>query len=198
MQENVQSGQLQDVIVFHGDQCIASGPLRNLIPRIKAATDQPGQKALLVLDAVTSELVDFDFQGSDEEMRQRLTAFEPKAEKRGPGRPKLGVIAREVTLLPRHWDWLSQQPGGASVALRKLVEEARRTRVGADQLRRAQESAYRFMNTLAGDRENFEEALRAFYAGDRQRFARLIEPWPQDIREQSSRLAERAFELIGS
>ncbi len=108
---------------------------------------------------------------------------------RGPGRPRLGVVAREVTLLPRHWDWLSSQPGGASVALRKLVEQARRRNEGKDRLRRSQEAAYRFMSALAGNLPGFEEATRAFFAGDQERFDDQTESWPVDVRDHARRLA---------
>jgi hypothetical protein len=112
---------------------------------------------------------------------------------RGPGRPKLGVVAREITLLPRHWDWLAQQRGGASVALRRLVDEARRTHEGKDRIRHAQDAAYRFMSTIAGNRPNYEAAIRALFAGEPVRFATLIAEWPADIRKHALKLAERAF-----
>ena len=89
---------------------------------------------------------------------------------RGRGRPKLGVVAREVTLLPRHWDWLNSQSGGASVALRKLVEAARLAGDDKDRTRHAQEAAYRFMTALAGNLPGYEEATRALYAADPARF----------------------------
>lgn len=107
--------------------------------------------------------------------------------RRGRGRPKLGVVAREVTLLPRHWEWLAAQPGGASVALRKLVEEARRSQSG--RARQAQERAYHFMNAMAGDLPGFEEATRALFAGDREGFAERIAGWPTDVREHAAWLA---------
>ena len=108
-------------------------------------------------------------------------------------RPKLGVIAREVTLLPRHWEWLSSQPGGASVALRKLVEEARRANAGRDRIRQAQEAAYRFVSVLAGNLPGFEEACRALFAGDAARFDSLVQGWPAGVRNHAQRLAARAF-----
>jgi len=101
----------------------------------------------------------------------------------------LGVIAREVTLLPRHWAWLASQPGGASVALRKLVEEARRANVDKDRIRQAHERAYRFMSAVAGDMPGFEEASRALFADDRARFAEHAAEWPDDVREYANRLA---------
>jgi hypothetical protein len=113
---------------------------------------------------------------------------------RGPGRPKLGVVAREVTLLPRHWDWLAQQAGGASVAIRKLVEEARRTGEQKHRTRQAQDAAYRFMSVMAGNRPHYEDAIRALFAGDPIRFEKLIAEWPADIRDHAGALAETAFD----
>jgi hypothetical protein len=108
---------------------------------------------------------------------------------RGPGRPKLGVTAREVTLLPRHWEWLNAQPGGASVALRKLVEHARRNGGEPDRRRREREAAYAFMSSLAGNFPNFEEASRALFADDRERFSALVAEWPPDVRDHAGALA---------
>jgi hypothetical protein len=103
------------------------------------------------------------------------------------------VVAREVTLLPRHWDWLAQQPGGASVALRKLVDAARRTGEDGQQRRQAQEAAYRFMSAMAGDKPHYEDAIRALFANDPARFEKLIAAWPADVRVHALVLAERAF-----
>ena len=104
------------------------------------------------------------------------------------------MVAREVTLLPRHWDWLAQQKGGASVAIRKLVEEARRTGEDKDRIRTAQDLAYRFMSVMAGNKPHFEDAIRALFSGDRSRFEQLIGAWPADVREHSLRLATNAFQ----
>jgi hypothetical protein len=154
----------------------------------------PHAGALIFNDA-TGAVIDVNLQGSTEDVRQRLTRQEAQAapEPRGPGRPKLGVVAREVTLLPRHWDWLNAQPGGASVALRKLIEEARRTGGGADQVRLAQEAAQRFMTAMAGDRPGYEEATRALYARQAERFLQITEAWPADIRAHARKLAQPAF-----
>jgi len=96
-----------------------------------------------------------------------------------------------VTLLPRHWDWLNAQPGGASVALRKLVEEARRANGDRDRQRAARDAAYHFMSAMAGNLRDFEEASRALFADDRQRFTALIASWPPDIRDHVVKLVER-------
>jgi uncharacterized protein len=151
---------------------------------------------------VTSEPIELDFRGSLEDFLGRLpmpsarvvgSTLPVESEARGPGRPRLGVVAREVTLLPRHWDWLNEQPGGASVALRKLVEEARRANEGKDRLRKARESAYRFMSALAGNLPGFEEASRALFGGNREGFEQQTQAWPKDIRAHLARLAKPAF-----
>jgi len=122
-------------------------------------------------------------------------AGEPDADapRRGRGRPKLGVVAREVTLLPRHWAWLNAQPGGASVALRKLVEAASRGSADGDRRRAGQEATYRFLHAIGGDRPGFEEAARALFAGDLGRFEDAIADWPHDVREHATMLAARAL-----
>lgn len=176
---------------FLGDLKIAHGSLADVAVAVKhAGNDQP----VLIFDDVTGRQLDVDTRGSDEEVRARHTRTEPA---RGRGRPKLGVIPREVTLLPRHWDWLSKQPGGASAALRRLVDSARREN-GAEsraQLRAAHEAAYAFMHAIAGNYPGFEEASRALFADDRVRFTEQIAHWPSDVRAHVMRLAFAARDL---
>src|SRR5579872_2776636 len=158
---------------FLGTRLIASGELKQVAIQAKKAMDEGGQEAPLIFDDLTAEPIEIDFRGTARDVAARLTSLpvEPDHETpRGPGRPRLGVVAREVTLLPRHWDWLNSQPGGASVALRKLVEEARRTSGSRDRVRDAQEAAYSFMSAIAGNLPAFEEAARALFAYDRRRF----------------------------
>ena len=189
---------------FEESRRIATGPLREVALKVKAVADQGLQKTILVFDDLTSELIELDLRGSDADVLGRLQsacaeAGEPVAAPgledapRGPGRPRLGVIAREVTLLPRHWEWLGSQPGGASVALRKLVEEARRTHEGKDRMRRAQEAAYRFMSAIASSLPGFEEASRALFAGDSAGFDAQTQAWPTDLRSHAQGLARQAF-----
>ena len=170
-------------VAFAGNDKIAAGPLANVAAQVKARLDAGEQAPVLLFDR-DGRQVEVDFRGSVDEIVARLgqpaPAPEPKA---GPGRPKLGVVAREVTLLPRHWDWLVSQSGGASVALRKLVEEARRQAEPQDQLRGRQEAVYRFMSVMAGNLPGYEEVLRAFYARDRQKMADGMADWPGDVRE---------------
>src|SRR5688500_16998295 len=136
---------------FQGDRHIASGPLSDVALAVKAAVDKGGDGPILIFDDETARAIELDLRGTPAEVLARMPAAEPP---RGPGRPRLGVVAREVTLLPRHCDWLATQPGGASVALRKLVEAARRD---AGRERRApHEAAFRFMGAMAGNMPGFE------------------------------------------
>jgi hypothetical protein len=173
------------VIAFSGSRRIAAGLVEDVALEVK---HQGGN--VLVFNAETSRPVELDLRGSDAEILDRL---HPAEVPRKPGRPKLGVVAREVTLLPRHWEWLNAQPGGASVALRKLVEEARRVKAPEDRRREAQEATYRFISVLAGNEPGFEEALRALYGNDREHFEMYSAAWPVDVREHARELAATAF-----
>jgi len=180
---------------FEGERRLASGPLAQIALTVKGAT-RPAAGPLLIFSDATGRAIDLDLRGSKDQVLARLPAASPASpeemasgEPRGRGRPKLGVVAREVTLLPRHWEWLNAQPGGASVALRKLVEQARRAGGSADRQRAARDAAYHFMSAMAGNLQNFEEASRALFADDRRRFTGLIASWPTDIRDHVVKLA---------
>jgi hypothetical protein len=185
-------------IAFSGDVCIAAGDLACVALAAKKAATRPEHDTVLIFDAATSAPVDLDLRGSREDILRRLPALPASADQpeapRGPGRPKLGVVAREVTLLPRHWDWLASQPGGASVALRKLVEHASRANAGKDRIRASQNAAYRFMSAMAGDRAGFEDAARALFAGDADTFNGLVAAWPADICNHLNTLAADALQ----
>ncbi len=190
------------IIAFDGDRRIASGELGEAAVQIKQAVAGRADAQILAFDSETSHPVEIDLRGSATDVRARfqnnvaveVPPVSETASPRGPGRPKLGVVAREVTLLPRHWDWLALQPGGASVALRKLVEDARRSGSAKDRGRAIQESAYRFMAAMAGDKPHYEEALRALFADDGTRFHSLIASWPADIRDHIAQLTTGLFE----
>jgi len=175
---------------FSDSRRIAAGPLAILLPKLKAWTGaHPGQPPL-VFDDETGRQVDFDLRGRVEDVLARAL---PPSAPAGPGRPKLGVVSREVSLLPRHWEWLEEQPNGASAALRRLVDEARKSEPEQQRRRRAQDALSRVLTALAGDLPNYEEATRALYAGDRTRFDALIAKWPADIRRYVATLAAPAF-----
>lgn len=187
---------------FAGTRRLAGGPVRDVALAVKAHLDAHPDSQVLVFDNATAQPVELDLRGTLDDVlarldRTRSTApalADTECRPRGPGRPKLGVIAREVTLLPRHWDWLAAQPGGASVTLRKLVEHARRATEGADRRRAAQEAAYRFMAAMAGNAAGFEEATRALFAGDAGAFQSLTQTWPADVRDFARELARAAFD----
>jgi hypothetical protein len=166
--------------VFHQFRKVASGTTDEIVCFLR---DKPQGGEYLAFDDETGEQLDCDLRAVKSAQLQQPT------EPRGRGRPRLGVTAREVTLLPSHWDWLNVQPGGASVALRKLVDAARRTSGDRDRVRAAQESAYGFISAIAGNLPGFEEATRALFAYDRRRFGDLISGWPEDIRDYAIRLA---------
>lgn len=169
---------------FKGVRCLAAGDLATVIGAIEAAGAEAGE--ILLFDDRTGRPVDVDPRTGRPAIAESL---EPAARPRR-GRPKLGVVAREVTLLPRHWDWLADQPGGASAALRRLVEDALRSRGGADRARAAQEAVHRVMTSLAGDLPGYEAALRSLYARNDAGFDALVSAWPDDVGAYVSRLAQ--------
>ena len=175
--------------VFSGDQLMATGAPRDVLAAAKAVEEAGGP--LLVFDLATGHPVELDLRGDLADALARLPAAQPEV-KKGPGRPKLGVTAREVTLLPRHWDWLATQPGGASATLRKMVETAMREAEGPDRARRARDAAYRFMTAMAGDLPNYEQAVRMLFAGDIQGLDTAIEDWPEGVRQVARSIADPA------
>lgn len=192
---------------FLGHQCIAHGTLADNLGALKALPNPPDQAAPLCFADHTGQVLELDLRPPLEALlAQHLPPSPPCPEDpeaaptdpaqagqgpdagRGRGRPRLGVVPREVTLLPRHWEWLKRQPGGASVVLRRLVEEARRREGEVERKRQQQERAYRAMTTLAGDLPGYEEATRALFAGDPARFDQCIAPWPRDVADYARRL----------
>jgi hypothetical protein len=186
---------VQTATAFDGERRLASGPLIDVAMAVKAATAAGAEGPLLVFDDATGAVIDLDLRGARADIAARLAPApgDPPEPPRGRGRPKLGVVGREVTLAPRHWEWLAAQPGGASAALRRLVEDARRSSGAKDRVRLGQEAAYRFMAALAGDRPGFEEAIRALFARDRAAFERHAAQWPGDVSAYATRLAEPAW-----
>ncbi|MEJ2288444.1 MAG: DUF2239 family protein [Deinococcales bacterium] len=191
---------------FEGHRLVRSGALAEVAVAIKSVVDAGSTESVLVFDDATGRVIDLDLRGSDADVLARLAssvqgsgrpdAHAPNERRkggptkpRGRGRPKLGVVAREVTLLPRHWEWLAAQPSGASAALRRLVDEARRTNAPRQKRRAAQEAAYRFMVAIAGDLPDFEEAARALFADDRPGLEQRTAAWPEDVRAHALRLA---------
>jgi uncharacterized protein len=185
------STQLTTYIAFSATQRICAGSLEQVRQAVNKANSDPANAKLptpWIFNATTGELIDIDLElpiPTDTPVQENANP--------GPGRPRLGVVAREVTLLPRHWEWLKSQPGGASVALRKLVDVARKTSSAADESRIAQAALYRFMSAMGGNLKGFEDASRALFANDKRRFEQLISLWPRDVVEQLNVMAVGAF-----
>lgn len=193
------------LVAFDGFRRIASGPAVSVALAVRAATTERVDASILVFDESGGAQIDLDLRGDDTAIHARYGGQEPDAPTDEPapapaqhgasrGRPKIGVVAREVTLLPRHWDWLAGQPGGASAALRRLVDAARQTDSSQGETRRRREAAYRIMAALGGDLPGFEEASRALFAGDGERFRLLVGGWPGDL---PGHLVDMAFPPSG-
>jgi hypothetical protein len=195
---------------FAGPRRIASGDLAEVALKANAVVRRDKQSPVLIFNDLTSEQLEVDLRGSAKEVLARLEKsagkdkpkdVSPQSEgdtTHGPGRPRLGVIGREVTLLPRHWDWLNSQPGGASVTLRKLVEAAKRANAGQDRIRMAREAIYKFMVVMAGNLPGFEEATRVLFAKYEDRFKdfeQLVRVWPRDVRSHVIRLMKETIRM---
>ena len=208
---------IKSCTAFADTRRVASGDVADVAVAVKALTDAGDASAILIFDDETAEPVELDLRGTAAEVAarhaaartggvgggqsagaERTTAADRGATApRSPGRPKLGVVAREVTLLPRHWEWLAAQPGGASVTLRKLVEQARKDGSAGETARKARDTTYRFAVAMAGNEPGFEEAMRALYAGDRGGFEAQVDAWPADVRAFACKLATDAFRSAG-
>ncbi len=195
-------------VAFSGKDLIAEGNLLEVALATKQALDKSSAKTILLFDD-ESRLVEIDFRGTTDALLERIKQAQNAksdsakidaeadliTDKAKPGRPKLGVVAREVTLLPRHWEWLNAQPGGASVTIRKLVEAARKGNSDAAEIKKRQEIAYRFMSAMAGDEVGFEQATRALFANDAESFEIALETWPTDVKSHARKLAKDLLAL---
>ena len=183
---------------FEGDKRILKGALPQVILGIKKRLGKAAHGSVLIFSDATGNAMDFNFQGSEKEVLKRLEPFiaspDPKGSDPGPGRPRLGVIAREVLLLPRQWEWLASRSGGASSVLRGLVDEAMKKSAGGPSLKQVQERTYKFMHAMAGDAPGYEEALRALYKKDAKGFAQHTEAWAKDVRAHARELAKAVFD----
>ncbi|WMP16895.1 DUF2239 family protein [Thiothrix lacustris] len=179
-------------IAFAQTRCLVTGTSAEVTTAVKTFVDENPESTVLAFDAVTSYPVEIDLRGSLAEVLARLppaATEDVTPEPRSVGRPKLGVVPKEVTLLPRHWEWLANQPGSTSVVLRKLVEQAMRANGDTDRVRQSREATYRFIQALAGNEAGYEEASRALFAGDIAAFREHTSTWGQDIREHALGLA---------
>ena len=181
---------------FDGNRLLRSGALLDVALAVKSTLQKDPSSAVLVFDDDTGRVIDLDLRGTEADIIERLSRArgrnapaESGSEPKGRGRPRLGVIAREVTLLPRQWEWLAAQPNGASAALRRLVDAARRIGATQEQRRAAREAAYRFMLGIGGDLPGYEEATRALFADDARKLRQCLASWPKDVQAHVLRLA---------
>lgn len=182
------------LVAFCQGALLARGDERHVARTCREYMDAHADARILIFDARSSHPVELDLRGSVDDVLARLDSTPTDAPaRRSPGRPKLGVVSREVTLLPRHWEWLASQRGGASATLRRLVDEARHASTAADTKRETQEAVYRIATAVAGDEPGFEEAIRALYANDADRFAEMTTDWPAGIRDHVRGLAAPVF-----
>jgi uncharacterized protein len=181
-------------VVFVGSRLVAEGAVAEILPVLKRRFDRAPSDAALVFDVSTGRQVDFDLSGTLEDALARTRT----GERRGPGRPKLGVTSREVALLPRHWAWLEEQPNGISAAIRRLVEEASKKEPGRERARRIRASLSNQLTALAGDRPHYEEVTRALFSGDVARVEDLVARWPRDLRDYTMRQVRAAHEAESS
>ncbi|HEV2703497.1 MAG TPA: DUF2239 family protein [Steroidobacteraceae bacterium] len=184
---------------FDGSSRLFRGTFQEVVLKVKERLGRNENSSLLIFSDDTGKTMDFNFQGSVKDVLKRLEIYvsrQESAPSSGPGRPRLGVISREISLLPRHWEWLASQPGGASASLRKLIDEARRKSTGHVSIKQIQERAYRFMSVMAGDMKGYEEALRALYKADRRSFLLHTQEWPLDVRAHASEMAKPVFDAV--
>jgi hypothetical protein len=178
---------IQCYTAFAGTKRIARGEIQATLRRCKLQLDSGDSSTLLIFEDSSGRQLDFDLRGSIDEILARLATHphfaKPQQGKPGPGRPRLGVISREVTLLPRHWEYLERQPKGISATLRALVDEAAQKSPAPGPSRKALEAADTFMWAMAGNLPHCEEASRALYAGDEKQLSKSIRAWPKDLRE---------------
>lgn len=171
---------------------ISTGPLSTVALDVKRYLKSNHEARILIFSDSSGKQMDLDLSGSEKNVLERLKIYkspELSSAPVGPGRPKLGVISREVSLLPRHWEWLSTQSGGASATLRRLIEDAKKSSSGREQIKNAQERVHQMMSAIAGNLTNYEEALRALYAKDKKRFLAFISDWPTDLRNYAKILS---------
>lgn len=190
---------MKQYLAFDAHTSLISGNLLTVAKHLKAHQESGNLTPVLIFDDDTGRQIDIDISGYDEDIIARF--YEGAADDGGSeamkpskrGRPKLGVVGREVTLLPRHWEWLDGQRGGASGTLRRLIDQARKHNSQADEVRNAQDSTNRFISAIAGDLPGFEDATRALYSGNEAAFKEQVKHWPKDVRKQALKFASGAF-----
>ncbi|MCH7331632.1 DUF2239 family protein [Acinetobacter modestus] len=174
---------------FLNEQCLASGLLADVAIAIQQHANQ-SNSTILIFNDQTGRQIDLDLSGSEQNIQQRYA--EPEMVKK-VGRPKLGVISREITLQQKHWDWLDQQSSSASAVIRKLIDKELNDPNSESNRMLAKQATDRFMSAMLGNMPNYEEATRALYQGDREVFLDLIRDYPKDIKEYLTLKTQNIF-----
>jgi len=193
--------ETQTYTAFTGHKQLAHGDLVKVALKVKRKLKDDPQADILIFSDLTGKQMDFDLRGTEREVEDRLQKFvaeKPDNSNQGRGRPKLGVVAREISLLPRHWEWLSTQTGGASATIRRLIDDARKKTSGRDAIKQSLERTHAFMTAIGGNLPGYEEALRALYAKDERRFHRQVDEWPTHVKDHAHKLAAAAFGSDGT
>ena len=185
---------------FEGHNLLCQGALPVVVLKAKKRLDKGSEKPILIFSDSTGKSMDFNFHGTESEVLKRIDVYRTETQTDvpgaavGPGRPKLGVISREVSLLPKHWEWLALQSGGASATLRTIIEDLMKKGSGGPTIKQLQERVYRVMSVVAGDFPHYEQALRLLYRKDKKEFAKILQEWPKDVSKYIHFLAEDIFE----
>lgn len=182
--------------VFDGFKMISQGSLEEIAIAAKKYSHKNKDSSLLIFSDYSGKQMDLNLSGSEKEVIERLSVFkalEPSLDPTGPGRPKIGVKAREVSLLPMHWEWLSNQSGGSSAAIRRLVDEKIIITSSKEKIKKTQEVIYNFLNAIAGDLPKFEDAIRYLYRLDEKNFKEIVATWPKDLKKHTLNLSDNLF-----
>ena len=182
--------------VFDGFKIVSQGNIEEVAIATKKYLKKEDSARILIFSDLSGKQMDLDLSGTDKDVTDRLSVYktaDTTSSGTGPGRPKMGVKPREVSLLPTHWEWLSTQSGGASATIRRLVDEKMKTAAPKDKIKKTQETVYTFLNSIAGDLENFEDAIRFLYRQDEAKFKEAIAAWPKDLKKHTLALASEAF-----
>ena len=178
--------------------CIGQGELTDVaLAAHRFLRTHPDQSALILQDS-TCQIIDLDLSGDEALLERKANHYPIRSQ--APVPDSKDPITGEITLLPRHWQWLAEQGGNASATLRRLIDEARRDpkQKADNECRRRQQLTYRFCQALCGDFQGYEDALRALYAADKDSFKTHISTWPADFALRAEALAEPIWATVPS
>lgn len=176
----------QKLTAFASCKQIAFGECAQVLAQIGSMTF-PQDTSIRVFGDETGECLDFDLRVKVLTKSAMGKSALSTSVVRSMGRPRLEVVAGEVPLLPRHWEQFDRQPGGTSVALRRMVDEGRKIGQGRDSVRAPRETACRSMRNMAGALPGYEHAARALFRGNKALFEKAVAHWPADFGAQRSK-----------